>query len=215
MGKLIIFDLDGTLLNTIADLGKACNFALELNGLPQHPLEEYNKMVGGGARSLIQNAAPGVSETRLEAILHDFRRYYDTHCRNLTYPYPGIPELIDDLLARNCILAVCSNKYQRATEKIIDYYFPEVFAAVYGESEGISRKPAPDALLAIMKELEFKPEEIVMVGDSDVDVEAARNAGIASIAVTWGFQPEFQLRAARPDHLVSSPDEILRLLKGA
>lgn len=209
----VIFDLDGTLLNTIADLGNACNFALKEEGLPQHPLPDYNAKVGNGIRKLILRAAPDVSDEKREKVLHRFLSFYDSHSTDLTVPYPGIHELLRQLQTLGVKIAVCSNKYQRAVDKIIRFFFPDIrFAAVYGEREGIPRKPDPTVLQAVMAEIGSSAGDTVMVGDTEVDIEAARNAGIASVAVSWGFRSVENLNAASPDVTVDSPADILPLI---
>lgn len=214
MKTTVIFDLDGTLLNTIADLGNACNHALQQNNLIPHPLSAYNQMVGNGIRNLIRNAAPDETDTCRESILRDFLKYYDRHCTDLTLPYPGIPELLSSLRQLDITLAVCSNKYQKAVDKIINFYFPGIrFAAIYGEREGIPRKPSPESVKKIMKELGVTEQETVMVGDSDVDIATAQNAGIDSIAVTWGFRSVPVLKESDPIWMVSNPSEILSIIE--
>lgn len=213
MKKLIIFDLDGTLLNTIDDLGVACNYALKKHGYPQHELNSYRQMVGNGIRNLVKRAAPtDASDEEREEILRDFMKYYDTHCMVLTEPYQGIMEVLGRTKEKGIKLAVCSNKYQKAVNRIIDHYFPGVFASVYGEREGIPRKPSPEAVYRIMEEMGVKKEETIMVGDSEVDIETARNAGIDSIAVAWGFRSKEQLESVNPPKLVSNTSQLFKAL---
>ena len=212
MKKLIIFDLDGTLLDTIADLSMACNHALQKNGLPIYQLEEFKGMVGNGIKSLINKAAPGQSEQILGELLKDFLDYYDNHSTDLTTSYPGIRELLAELKSRDIMLAVCSNKYHEAVVKIIDYFFPNTFTTVYGEITGLFRKPSPAIIERIMKETGVSRTDTLMVGDSEADVEAARRAGVDSAAVTWGFRSTEQLQATEPTHLIDRPVDILKIL---
>lgn len=207
--KLIIFDLDGTLLNTIADLGEACNYALGKRGWPLHNLEAYRQMVGNGIRNLLGKASPAVSEEEITDLWKDFTDYYNSHCTDLTVPYKGIPELLQMLKERGIKLAVCSNKYQKAVDKIIDYFFPETFVSVYGEREGIPRKPSPAMIDCIIDEQGAEKESTLLIGDSEVDIATSRNAGIDCVGVTWGFRNESQLLNENPELLVSSPDELV------
>lgn len=213
MKKLIIFDLDGTLLDTIADLSIACNHALQKNGLPTHQLDELKGMVGNGIKSLISKAAPGQPEQKLSELLKDFLEYYDNHSTDLTTPYQGIRELLSELKSRDMTLAVCSNKYHKAVVKIIDFFFPDTFTAVYGDIDGLFRKPSPAIIERIMRETGIPKTETLMVGDSEADVEAARRAGVDSAAVTWGFRSTEQLRSTAPTHLINQPIDILNILQ--
>lgn len=213
MKKFVIFDLDGTLLNSIADLGNACNFALKKKGLLEHPLSSYNYMVGNGIRKLIERAAPDASEGMIDSLLCDFREYYDEHCTDLTKPYPGIPELLHTLRDKGVDLAVATNKYQAAASKIIAHFFPDIdFAVVQGERPGIPRKPDPSIIFSILSAHPSLKAETLMVGDSGVDMETARRACIDSCGVTWGFRPVSELRKAYADHIASSPTDILPLI---
>lgn len=214
MNKLVIFDLDGTLLNTIADLGNACNHALLEKGYTAHPLSAYNYMVGNGVHNLVQRAAPDASGEELEELLRLFRSYYDEHCLELTKPYDSIKELLEDLKSLEVKVAVASNKYQDAVSKIISHYFPEIpFVSVYGEREGIPRKPDPSQIFAILNESPTPKKDVIMVGDSAIDIETARRACVESVGVTWGFRPVSELRRAYADHIISHPKEILDILK--
>lgn len=212
MKKLVIFDLDGTLLNTIADLGTACNYALEQSGFSAHPLSAYNYMVGNGVRKLIERAEPGANPEMIDKMLADFRTYYDSHSTDQTVPYPGIPALLLELQERGIAIAVTSNKYQTAVEHIINHFFPDInFAAVLGEIPERPKKPDPSIVFAVLNEHPCAKHDVLYVGDSGVDMETARRACIESVGVTWGFRPVSDLRAAYADHIVSSPDEILQI----
>lgn len=212
MKKLVIFDLDGTLLNTIDDLGNACNYALRQAGMTEHSLASYNYMVGNGVRKLMERAAPDVNGEELEALLADFRVYYDEHCTDCTKPYPGIMELLMDLRQQNIDIAVASNKYQAAVDKIIGHFFPEIdFAVVRGEQPGCPRKPDPSIIFAVLGEVPTPKSEVMMVGDSAVDIETARRACVYSVGVTWGFRPVSELRTAYADNIVTDPGEIFDL----
>ena len=214
MKKLVIFDLDGTLLNTIADLGNACNYALRTLGFSEHALSTYNYMVGNGVRKLIERAEPDADPSVTEELLKLFREYYDVHCTDLTVPYNGIHELLHELRKRDVKVAVTSNKYQAAVEKIIGHYFPDIdFAALLGQVEDRPVKPDPSIVFAALNESPTPKAEVLYVGDSAVDMETARRACVESAGVTWGFRPVSELRAAYADHIVYSPEEILKLVE--
>lgn len=213
MKSLVIFDLDGTLLNTISDLGAACNYALNQKGYPGHPLAAYNYMVGNGVRKLMERAEPDADEQTIEELLMLFRSYYDEHCTDTTRPYPGMQDLLTELTERGIKIAVASNKYQAAVEKIIRHYYPDIpFVALMGQEEGRPIKPDPSIVFAVLNESPTPKAKVVFVGDSAVDMETARRACVDSIGVTWGFRPASELRRALADHVVSSPKEILKLV---
>ena len=217
MGRpsLVIFDLDGTLLNTIDDLGYACNHALEACGFPTHAIEEYPRLVGNGVNKLIERALPEGQkdeETVMRVRAH-FVPYYNAHNCDFTRPYDGIPELLESLKARGCMLAVASNKYQAATEKIVSHFFPGVFDVVLGEREGVPRKPDPQ----IVRDIEAKLQRdevpstysVLYVGDSLVDQATAANAGVPFVACSWGFVAREKLVEAGCEHIIDSPRELL------
>ena len=212
---LLIFDLDGTLLNTIADLGMACNHALQALGYPPHALEEYPHLVGNGVNKLIERALPAEvkisSEQTHDLILRmraEFIPYYNAHNLDLTRPYPGVPEVLESLKAAGHKLAVASNKYQEATEKVVAHFFPNTFDVVYGEREGIERKPDPTIVLNIFDALHQSSEQTLYVGDSLVDIATARNAKVPVAACTWGFCSREELAAAEPDYLLEKAEEL-------
>ena len=214
---LLIFDLDGTLINTIDDLGQACNHALSACGFPTHKIEDYPRLVGNGINKLIERALP--EEHRNEATVLRLREhfvpFYDQHNCDLTRPYDGIPELLQTLKAAGHTLAVASNKYQAATEKIVAHYFPNTFDVVLGERVGVPRKPDPqivwDILASLPSTINHKPSTLY-IGDSLVDAATARVADLPFVACTWGFCTKEQLQTAQPNYMVNHPSEILALL---
>ena len=214
--KLVIFDLDGTLIDTIADLGTAVNVALRGRGLPEHGLEEYRGMVGHGVRNLVTKAMPEAlrdDTALLETLLAAFLDYYLQHIDERSRPYPGIPELLADLSAQGVQLAVASNKFQAGTEKLIRRMFPLIpFAAVLGGQPGAPLKPDPAIVERICAETGVSREETVMVGDSGTDIATAANAGVGCIAVTWGFRSREALSAA--PMLSDTAEELRALLLG-
>ncbi|MDE7412311.1 MAG: HAD family hydrolase [Muribaculaceae bacterium] len=215
MKKLVIFDLDGTLLNTIADLGNACNYALRMMGYSEHALSTYNYMVGNGVRKLVERAEPDADEETVDKLLSLFREYYDSHCTDETVPYDGIPELLKELTDRGIAIGVTSNKYETAVEKIVTHYFPDIpFVALLGQVEDRPTKPDPSIVFALLNTYPTPKQDILYVGDSAVDMETARRACVDSVGVTWGFRPISELRKAYADHIVTKPSEILRLIEG-
>lgn len=213
MKKLAIFDLDGTLLNTISDLGAATNFALRTLGYSEHPIKAYNYMVGNGVRKLIERAQPDADAEEVERIFSVFREYYDEHCTDTTEPYPGIPELLTELTDKGVSLAIASNKYQEATEKIIKHFFPEFqFVAIKGQVPERPVKPDPSIIFSILNEYPTPKQDVLYIGDSAVDIETARRACVENVGVTWGFRPVSELRKAFADHVVSQPSEIMHFM---
>ena len=218
---LIIFDLDGTLINTIDDLGQACNHALAACAFPTHKIEDYPRLVGNGINRLIERALPEEhrNEETVLRVREYFVPYYDEHNCDLTRPYDGIAELLQTLKAEGHLLAVASNKYQAATEKIVAQLFPNIFDVVLGERENIPRKPDPQivydithSLSPIVQSASHTPSPILYVGDSLVDAETAKAANLPFVACTWGFCTTEQLQKAQPDYMVNHPNEILGLL---
>lgn len=213
MKKLIIFDLDGTLLNTITDLGKACNYALETMGFATHPIQAYAYMVGDGVRNLMKKAQQDADEETIDKLLQHFMVYYNEHCLEATKPYPGIMELLENLQNKGISLAVASNKYQEATSKIVKGCFPDInFVAVEGQIDGRNRKPDPSIIFSILEKCPVPKRDVIYVGDSSLDIECAKRAGVESIGVSWGFRSAAELRRANADFIVVHPAEILEHL---
>ena len=215
MKQLVIFDLDGTLLNTIADLAQSTNHALQTLGYPTHELSAYPFMVGNGINKLFERALPEGKKTQ-ENVLRmraEFIPYYNIHNADMSVPYPGIFQLLDALQTLGIKIAVASNKYQEATAKLIKHYFPGIrFCAVLGQREGIAVKPDPAIVHDILKQAKVAPEDVLYVGDSGVDMQTARNAGVEACGVTWGFRPRTELEAEHPAHIVDRAEDILRLV---
>ena len=213
---VIIFDLDGTLINTIDDLGQACNHALAACGFPTHKIEDYPRLVGNGINRLIERALPEEyrNEETVLRLREYFVPYYDDHNCDLTRPYEGIVELLHTLKAEGHQLAVASNKYQAATEKIVAQLFPGMFDVVLGERENIARKPDPQIVYDIYSALNTKLSTLncLYVGDSLVDANTARAAGCTLALCTWGFEKKEHLSAFEPDYLINHPKEILEIV---
>ncbi len=211
MKKLVIFDLDGTLLNTIEDLGRAANHALSVNGFATHSIASYPFFVGNGVRKLLERVLPEdiQKDTVIDKMLADFKQYYNEHNTDYTTPYAGIPELLVDLQEEGVKLAVASNKYDLATQKLVTHYFPNIkFAAIEGQKEGIPVKPDPSIVFSILAQAKERKADTLYVGDSGVDMETARRACIDSVGVTWGFRPEKELIEYHAGYIINKPSEI-------
>lgn len=189
--KTAIFDLDGTLLNTLEDLAASVNAALEKNGKPVRSLSEVKSFVGNGIRRLIERAVPaGTSLAETEQIFADFKEYYAKHCNDKTKPYPGLVELLEKLSLEGYQLAIVSNKADNAVKVLNQIYFEKFITTAIGERAGIRKKPAPDTVLEALEELKVSKEDAVYIGDSEVDIQTAENAGLPCISVLWGFRDE-------------------------
>ena len=210
--KLAIFDLDGTLLDTIGDLGAACNFALKSCGFPERKMEEYNGLVGRGIYNLFRGAMPeGMRTDENVSRMRDFFiPYYNRHKADRTRPYNGIPELLEKLEKAGVSLAVASNKYQEGAEALVRQFFGERnFVSILGQREGLPIKPDPGIVREIERAYgEIDRTEIFYAGDSDVDMETGLNAGVVTAGVTWGFRTRAELEAKHPDFLCDTPEEL-------
>ena len=207
-----IFDLDGTLLDTLQDLAASVNYALRKHGMPEHSIDDVRRFVGNGVRLLMERAIPdGAQNHDFEATFATFREHYMHHSLDTTRPYPGIPEVLAELKARGCRLAVVSNKMMAATQELIRHFFPDTIEVAIGEheAEGIRKKPAPDTVFAALKELGVEKESSVYVGDSDVDIATARNSGLPCVSVLWGFRDKAFLIKHGAETFVSKPSELL------
>lgn len=215
MKKLVIFDLDGTLLDTIADLAVATNHALEQLGYPTHETEVIRTYVGNGINKLLERALPDNERTE-ENVMRmrtHFIPYYDAHNADLSAPYPGIVSLLETLQEKGLQLAVASNKYQEATAKLVEQYFPTIsFIEVLGQRDGIAVKPDPIIVFDILKKTDVSKEEVLYVGDSGVDMQTAQNAGVDAVAVTWGFRPRTELESFQPKGLIDQAEELLKFV---
>ena len=211
---ILIFDLDGTLLNTIDDLGYACNYALAQTGFPTHPIEAYPAMVGNGISNLIRRALPEAerNDETVARLREFFVPYYNEHNCDQTRPYDGIPQLLSTLRAKGHTLAVASNKYQAATEKIVRHFFPDTFDCILGERDGIPRKPDPQIVADILNAVASKASLPLYIGDSLVDRDTALNARVPFVACSWGFVPRERLIEAGVTTLIDRPEELLSLL---
>ena len=212
MKKLVIFDLDGTLLDTIADLAESANYALKQLGYPTHDVETIRTFVGNGINKLLERALPSHEQTEENVIRmrSHFVPYYDVHNADLSNPYPGIVSLLEDLQAKGIQIAVASNKYQEATVKLVKQYFPNIdFVEILGQREGINVKPDPTIVFDILQKADVSKEDILYVGDSGVDMQTAINAGVDAVGVTWGFRPRAELESFQPMGLIDKAEELL------
>ena len=207
-----IFDLDGTLLDTLTDLAASCNYALRTHGMPEHSIDDVRRFVGNGVRLLMERAVPGgAGHPDFEATFATFREHYMQHSLDTTRPYPGIPEVLAELKKRGCRLAVVSNKMMAATVELCHHFFPDTIEVAIGENEaaGIRKKPAPDTVFAALKELGVEKDGAVYVGDSDVDFRTSVNAGIPCVSVLWGFRDRDFLIQHGAKTFISAPSELL------
>lgn len=215
MTDTVIFDLDGTLLDTLEDLTDSVNHAMEKFGFPVHTIEEIRTFVGNGAPKLLERSIPGgVENSDYEAALAAFKAHYAEHCEDKTGPYAGVPEMLAGLKEQGYHLAVVSNKFDGAVKKLCKKYFGEFISVSIGESEEVKRKPAPDTVYRALRELGCDASHAVYVGDSEVDIQTAKNASLPCISVTWGFRSEEKLRdEGAPEHMmIRTPRELVTLL---
>jgi len=215
MKSLLIFDLDGTLLDTIADMAASTNYALRMCGFPVHETSAYKFFIGNGIQKLFERVLPE-GEKNLENILMlrgHFLEYYGAHSSELTVPYPGISQLLQNLHREGIKLAVASNKYQKGTTELVQHFFPEIkFEAVFGQREGIPTKPDPTIVHDILAVAGVKKQDVLYIGDSGVDMQTAQNAGVDVVAVCWGFRPREEMEEFRPKYIVEKPEEILLIV---
>ena len=207
-----IFDLDGTLLDTLGDLAASVNYALRTHGMTEHSIDDVRRYVGNGVRKLMERAIPdGASNPDFEATFVTFRQHYMAHSLDTTKPYDGIPETLQALKAEGCRLAVVSNKMMAATQELCRHFFPDTIEVAIGEDEahGIRKKPAPDTVIAALCQLGVGQERAVYVGDSDVDLETARNSDLPCISVLWGFRDRDFLLQHGAKTFISAPSELL------
>lgn len=213
--KGIIFDLDGTLINTIEDLGDSVNEVLKSYEYPIHPYEAYKLKIGGGFQSLIENSFPkDTKEETIREALQSFVKIYDTKYQNKSQPYEGIEKILDILVQKGYILAVNSNKRTDYTNRLVEKLFPKIpFVEVFGERKDIPKKPDPVSALELADLMKLDPKDILYIGDTKTDMETAKNAGMDSVGVLWGFRGEEELRKSGARYIVSKPQEIIEIVE--
>lgn len=214
MYQYVIFDLDGTLLNTIDDLADAGNWVCRNHNWPVHTVEEYKRYVGNGMARLAEQFSPEDYHTPegIRAILEEFMPYYHAHKEDKTAPYPGIRTLLERLKGAGVVMAVLSNKAHSLVPEIIEGYFPQTFDYVQGAVDGVPTKPDPTLLHKLMGEMGASPEDTLFVGDSNVDIRTAKNGGLTSCGVLWGFRSREELAAEGAVHLAQTPEELEDLI---
>ena len=212
--RLIVFDLDGTLLNSLEDLADSANWVLEQHGFPIHPVDAYRYFVGDGVRKLIERILPQEerTEARIEQCRQEFVAYYKVHMEDKTSVYEGITELLTELKNRGLKIAVATNKVHVAVAPLMAKYFPNIrFDAMIGQREGVPVKPAPQIMFDILKETGCEPSEALHVGDTATDMQLAHNAGVTPVGVLWGYRPLEELREAGAKFIIEKPQELLGL----
>ena len=211
--EAVIFDLDGTLVDTLDDLTDSVNFALSSFGFPKRSREEVRSFVGNGVRKLVYLSVPeGTDEETSEKCLGVFKEHYKNNSRNKTKPYDGIIEVLEKLCESDVKTAVVTNKMQSAAKDIVEFFFGNKISLAVGQVDGVAQKPNPDGVLLVLEKLGIKKEKAVYVGDSEVDCITARNAGVDCIGVTWGFRDAEVLKESGARIIADSPDEIINLL---
>ena len=218
MKRLIVFDLDGTLINSLEDLADSANHVLIQHGFPTHPVDAYRYFVGDGMRKLIERILPPEerNDMQIERCKAEFLAYYTIHMEDKTVAYPGMIELLKELKDRGLKIAVATNKVHVAVEPLMAKYFPGIhFDSLIGQREGVPVKPAPQIMYDILKETGCQPSEALHVGDTATDMQLAHNAGVESVGVLWGYRPLEELQEAGADHIIRVPEELLGLLKSS
>ncbi len=215
MYECIVFDLDGTLLDTLEDLADSVNFALQKNGLQLRTIEEVRSFVGNGIKNLMERAVGAENQEHAEQALKDFKAHYKLHCADKTKAYDGIIPLLKQLKARGIALAVLSNKADFAVKDLAKRYFGDLLDEAMGENEsaGIRKKPAPDALFSLVEKLGKDKNKTLYVGDSEVDIQTANNANMPCISVTWGFKDKEFLMKNGATHYADTPQDILKFIE--
>ena len=211
--KLAVFDMDGTILNTLEDLADSTNYALKANGLPERTIDEVRRFVGNGIRLLIERAVPTDTDKKLtDKVFDTFKEYYKTHCAVKTRPYDGIKDVLLELRKAGCLTAVVSNKADFAVQDLCKDYFDNLFDFAIGERADIKKKPAPDSVFEVLSKLNVEKDNAVYIGDSDVDFATSVNAGMDVIMVGWGFRDEEFLREKGAKRIIKQPSEILDII---
>lgn len=211
--KAVIFDLDGTLLNTLEDLRDSVNYGLQCFNMPEHSLEEIRHFVGNGVEKLVERSVPaGTQAVDREKVFAAFKEHYALHCNDKTGLYPGIAELLKELKERGFLMAIVSNKLQEGVDALHKQYFAPYLSVAIGARDGIRKKPAPDTVTEALRLLNIPAKEAIYAGDSEVDIATAKNAQMKCITVAWGFRTRQEQEAAGAEIFVEKPEEIIPLL---
>lgn len=211
----VIFDMDGTLLNTLEDISDSINHVLAMYSFPCRKPDEIRSFLGNGAAQLMKLAIPdGSGNPRYQSCLEDYCSHYQENLQNKTHAYDGVMPLLGQLSREGYKLSIVSNKPDQAVKELADFYFGEYVKVAIGETDGVSRKPAPDTVLKAIEKLGSTANKTVYVGDSEVDVETARNSGITCVGVTWGFRDREVLEQSGADHIIDNPQELLKIISG-
>ncbi|HNY63052.1 MAG TPA: HAD family hydrolase [Bacteroidales bacterium] len=214
MTTLVIFDLDGTLLDTLKDLQTCTNHILKQHGYPEHPMEDYKYFVGNGIPKLISRALPdSVKPEKEQQVLKDFLAYYELHKEDYTQPYPGIVSLLEYLQDHQIAIGVASNKIQSAIDPLMETYFPQIqFQAALGSREGVPNKPHPQIVEDILSVSPHDKKNVIYLGDTSVDMQTAKNAGLTAVGALWGFRTREELEQSGADHIIETPEQLIALL---
>lgn len=215
MIKCCVFDLDGTLVDSLDDLATSMNYSLELHGFPVHDRESYKQYVGDGVKMLTQRSLPASASALAEAlVLKEFNAYYDAHYLDQTKPYEGIPDVLSALGANGVKCCVLTNKPDNFARQLVDKLFGEtLFSMVTGQSDRFPKKPDPKALFFMLEQLGVNPDECLYIGDSNVDMRTGKNAGIKTIGVLWGFRGQDELQSAGADFMIDNPGQIIDIMR--
>lgn len=215
MKKIVIFDLDGTLINSIEDLADATNYALSKNGYSIHPLDKFYYFVGDGILKLIERAVPDGIKNKDEVfkVKKDFSDYYEKHFADKTKPYDGIQDVLKEISENGIIIAVASNKAEEFTKKIIDNIFTNQINMVVGQIDNIPKKPAPDMVHKILNYYNIDKKDAIFVGDTNIDILTAKNSGLTSVGCLWGFRTKQELSDAGADYIIANPHELINILQ--
>lgn len=213
--KLAVFDLDGTILDTLQDLADAVNHALEVNDLPARTVGEVRSFIGNGIHNLIERSVPENTPVEiLENVFKEFKTFYAANCAVKTCPYDGVTEMLDAIRSAGIKTAVLSNKADFAVQELVEKYFPRQMDYAAGEKSGVPKKPAPDSIHILLKEMDCRAEDAVYIGDSEVDIQTAQNAGLVHIIVDWGFRDHDALAKAGAKVLLSDIAALQQVLLG-
>ena len=213
--QTILFDFDGTLLYTVQDLANAVNHALTVYGYPTHSLRAIERMVGNGVAVLLSRALPGGFDTPdFDAVLAEFRSYYSAHCYDFTVPYDGVQDMLRAFHGEGRKMAIVTNKYQAAAEELRKKFFDDTIPLIVGDFEGRERKPAPDGVFLALRELGAEAATAVYVGDTEVDMRTAANAGLEFVAAGWGYRTREELEGFGIERIAGSPAELVSVIRG-